>query len=372
MDDILVYSNSWIAHLDHLRQVFRLLGTNGFAVKGAKCAIAETQVQYLGHVISRSGLTVDTDKVLAIQQWPQPTNVTQLRGFLGITGYYRRFVDGYAQLAEPLTRLLRKDAFQWDALTSEVFAKLKKQLTTTPILALPDYSLPFIVSTDASGSGMGAVLTQLGHPLTFFSKQFSPALQLSSTYNRELAAIVLAVQKWRQYLLGHHFIIQTDHQPLRVILTQTIHTPEQQRWISKLMGFDFEVTYKPGRDNTPADSLSRVSGPVCLVLHGVSRPTVGIFQTIRALYAECELAKSFMANVRDNPAEYPEFTIRDNVLLFKGKFFVFDNQTIKQLLLQEYQDSVLGGHAGIARTTARLTANFYWKGIRKDVRTYIA
>ncbi|CAM8965117.1 unnamed protein product [Rhodiola kirilowii] len=201
---------------------------------------------------------VDPDKVRAITSWAMPTNVKQLRGFLGLTGYYRRFVLGYAQTAASLTSLLRKDAFIWTSEATTTFTHLKELMTSTPMLQLPDFSRPFVVQFDASGTRMGTVLSQGGQPIAFFSKQFCPTLQRSSTYSKELADVVMAVTKWRQYLLGGQFTLEMDHQPLRVILTQTIHTSEQQRWIRNLMGYGFEVIYRPGRDNAHADALSRL------------------------------------------------------------------------------------------------------------------
>jgi len=127
-----------------------------------------------------------------------------------------------------------------------------------PVLALPNFKIPFIVETDASGSGMGAVLTQEGHPISFFSKQFCPKLMNASTYVRELAAITSAVKKWRQYLLGHKFIIVTDHQSLRELMDQTVQTPEQHRYLARLLGYDFMIQYRAGRAKVVADALSRI------------------------------------------------------------------------------------------------------------------
>lgn len=139
---------------------------------------------------------MDQDKVMAINQWPVPSNIKQLRGFLGLAGDYRKFVSGYAQLAKPLTQLLRKDAFIWNLEALAAFNALKGALSTTPTLALPNFKEQFEVQADASGQGVGAVLTQRGQLIAYFSKQLSPTLQASSAYNRELCAMVLAIQKW--------------------------------------------------------------------------------------------------------------------------------------------------------------------------------
>lgn len=151
--------------------------------------------------------------------WPQPKNFKQLRGFLGLTGYYRCFVVHYASIAAPLTKLLKKDNFKWTDEAAETFARLKRAMTNTPVLHLPDFSKAFVVETDTSNTGIGGVLMQEGHPLAFFSKKLGPRMMGVSAYQRELKAVVEAVAKWRQYLLRRPFTIRTDHKNLRELLT---------------------------------------------------------------------------------------------------------------------------------------------------------
>ncbi|CAM8963050.1 unnamed protein product [Rhodiola kirilowii] len=201
MDDIFVYSRSWEDHMNDLDTVLEMLMQHKYLVKASKCEIVKRRVQYLGHVITEHGMEVDPAKIEAVMSWGLPANLKQLRRFLGLTGYYRRFVPRYAQVAAPLTDLLRKDAFVWTTKATDAFEQLKHLLTNTPTLGLPDFALPFLVNTDASGKGMGAVLAQQGRPIAYYSGQFTPTLQRSSTYNRELAAVVMAIQKWHQYLL---------------------------------------------------------------------------------------------------------------------------------------------------------------------------
>ena len=256
-DDILIYSRTMHDHLLHLETAFQVLMAGQFPLKLSKCTFAQQQLEYLGHMVSANGVKPVPEKVQAIQQWPTPCTSQALRGFLGLAGFYRRFIRGYAALAAPLTKLLRHGQFDWSQEADTAFQNLKNALTVVPVLALPDFSTPFMVETDTSGSGMGAVLTLGGHPLAYYNKQFFPKLLNSSTYVRELAAITATVKKWRQYLLGHHFIILTDHRSLRKLMNQTIQRLEQHRYLARLLGFDYTIQYRAGRSNVVADALSR-------------------------------------------------------------------------------------------------------------------
>ena len=183
--------------------------------KLSKCSFGQSQIDYLGHVVSREGVRVDDSKVAAIQQWPPPSSVKQLRGFLGLASYYRKFIKGFAMLAAPLTDLLKKDTFLWTEQAHQAFLTLKTALTQAPILALPNFKQPFILEIDASGAGIGAVLSQNSHPIAYFSKKLSNKMQKQSAYAREMHAITEAVAKFRHYLLGHKFVIRTDHKSLK-------------------------------------------------------------------------------------------------------------------------------------------------------------
>ena len=213
---------------------------------------------------------MDRDKVQAVLDWPLPTTISQLRGFLGLTGYYKWFVRNFAIIASPLTDLLKKNAFSWTTNATTTFRHLQQALLEAPVLQLPDFAKNFSVETNASGMGIGVVLAQEGHPIAYFSKKLLHRMQQSSAYSREVFAITQAVKRWRQYLLGRHFIIKTDHQSLKGLIEQTIQTPEQQKWLTKLLGYDFTITYRPGRDNKVADALSR--HPTNPLLAAVSQP----------------------------------------------------------------------------------------------------
>jgi hypothetical protein len=212
-DDILIYSPNWTTHLQHVHQVLSSLSEHQFYAKLSKCQFGVTTVEYLGHVISHEGVRADPSKLQAMIDWPTPKNVTALRAFLGLTGFYRRFVLNYATIASPLTDLLKANAFQWTTAADNAFQSLKIAMENLPLLYLPDFTQPFEVTTDASNYAIGAVLSQHSKPLAFFSKKLNSRLSSSSTYIRELYALTEAIKKWRQYLLGSTFKFFTDQVP---------------------------------------------------------------------------------------------------------------------------------------------------------------
>ncbi|KAJ8759726.1 hypothetical protein K2173_009827 [Erythroxylum novogranatense] len=193
--DILIYSQDWQSHLNHLREVFQLLRVNSLFAKKSKCKFGSKEVEYLGHVLSNKGIAMDNSKVDCVLSWPLPKSIKELRGFLGLSGYYRRFVKNYGNIARPLTELLKKGRWQWGEPQTSTFETLKMAISTALVLALPDFEATFVVETDASGQGVGAVLTQKGRPLAFFNKALGPKHQALSIYEKEVMAVLLAVKK---------------------------------------------------------------------------------------------------------------------------------------------------------------------------------
>jgi hypothetical protein len=199
-DDILIYSKTWEEHLHHLRIVLSELQRHHLFVKRSKCAFGARSVAYLGHVISAAGVAMDPAKVQAIFDWPVPRSARAVRGFLGLAGYYRKFVHNYGTVAAPLTALLKKDGFAWDDQAAAAFGALKAAITSAPVLAMPDFTKTFVVECDASSHGFGAVLVQEGHPVAFFSRPIAPRHRALAAYERELIGLVQAVRHWRPYL----------------------------------------------------------------------------------------------------------------------------------------------------------------------------
>lgn len=225
MDDILIYSKSLEDHLQHLELILQLLQKHQLCAKLSKCSFATTKLDYLGHIISAEGVATDPEKTRVMADWPIPSNLTELRGFLGLTGYYRKFVKNYGIMAKPLTVLLQKGVkFEWSPQAHQAFCDLKKAMCSTPVLTLPDFSKSFTIETDACATGVGAVLSQDGHPVAFYSKALGKVNQRLSIYEKEFLAIMMAVDRWRPYLIRGPFVIKTDHKALCHLDDQSLDT----------------------------------------------------------------------------------------------------------------------------------------------------
>jgi hypothetical protein len=221
IDDILIYSKTEEEHAEHLRIVLETLREKKLYAKLSKCEFWMKEVCFLGHVISSGGIAVDPAKVDAVLQWGTPESVTEIRSFLGLAGYYRRFIEGFSKLALPLTKLTRKDqAFVWDGDCERSFQELKKRLTTAPVLTLPDVNESFVVYCDASKMGLGGVLMQKGKVVAYASRQLKVHEKNYPTHDLELAAVVFVLKVWRHYLYGSRFEVFSDHKSLKYLFDQ--------------------------------------------------------------------------------------------------------------------------------------------------------
>jgi hypothetical protein len=267
LDDIVVYSNTLEEHERDVRAVFQRLREAGLYVKKSKCELFMHEIEFLGHHVGRQGLRVMSDKVDAVQQWPKPRNVSELRSFLGLAGYYRRFIEGFSRRAAPLhdlTHTADGQTFTWATAHQTAFDDIKAALKSAPVLALPDPDRQYVVNTDASDFATGAVLQQdFGkglQPIAYQSHKMSGAETRYPTHDKEMLAIINMLGEWRTYLQGRQpftIRIRTDHNSLQYFMTQPSLSARQSRWLDKLADFDFKIEYVRGPTNVVADAMSR-------------------------------------------------------------------------------------------------------------------
>ncbi|XP_041016255.1 uncharacterized protein LOC121258783 [Juglans microcarpa x Juglans regia] len=260
IDDILVYSRELEEHASHLRLVLGKLRDHQLFANLNNCEFWLDEIKFLGHVMSRDGVAVDPSKVEAVLAWPRPSTVREIRSFLGLAGYYRRFVEGFARLSGPLTTLTRKNVeFVWSNKCEKSFQELKKRLTTSPVLALSEPHKPFVVFSDASKFGLGCVLMQEGRVVAYASHQLKDHEKNYPTHDLELAAVVFALKIWRYYLYGETCEIYTDHKSLKHLFSQKNLNMRQRRWLELISDYQCEIKYHQGKANLVADALSRKS-----------------------------------------------------------------------------------------------------------------
>lgn len=258
-DDILIYSVNAMVHLDHLREVLLVLRRDKFYAATANCAFLYASIQFLSYVVSREGLKVSPNKVLAIDQWPRPSSITEVRSFHGLASFYRRFIPHFSGVMAPITDCMKGTKFHWTNDVEAAFHEIKRRLTSAPILVLPDFSQPFELHCDVSKIGIGAVLSQSGRPVAYFSEKLSGAKLCFSTYDIEFYAIVQA-KLWRHYLFQREFVLYTDHDSLKHLGSQEKISHRHASWISYLQQFTFVIKHKAGVSNRVADALSHRHG----------------------------------------------------------------------------------------------------------------
>ena len=268
LDDIIILGSTFNQHLNNLKLVFERLRKSGLKLHTKKCHFCKPEVHFLGHIISNKGVATDPEKTNKVANWPVPKTRKEVQQFLGFANYYRRFIRNFATIAKPLYQLTEMNKqFCWSPECQQSFECLKKCLVSSPILALPDFNKPLILDTDASDTGIGAVLSQVvdgkEQVISYASRILSSAERKYCVTRRELLALVIFMQQFRPYLLGRHFKLRTDHGSLTWL--QQFKNPEGQlaRWLERLQEFDFDIVHRKGSQHTNADSLSRLPCHQC-------------------------------------------------------------------------------------------------------------
>lgn len=353
LDDIIIYSSTLEEHEINLRQIFGRLRQHRLLLQPDKCNFIMQEIKFLGHVISRNGVTMDPEKISAVVKYPIPTTPKEVKSFLGLIGYYRRFIPKFAEIAKPLNSLLRKDVpFTWSKEQDNAVDTLKTIITTEPVLQYPDFERgDFVLTTDASKIALGAILSQgrIGEdkPIAYASRTLNKAESNYTTTEQELLAIVWATKHFRPYLYGRRFKIVTDHKPLKWLMSVKDPGSRLMRWRLKLEEFDYEIVYKAGKYNVNADALSRVE------------------------IKQVQESSGEMEKKQPRPAEGTPLRMK----LYKDKYDNYrhwiDRKEDQRALLKEYHDNPLGGHQGHMRTLAALKLKYYWPKMKEDVIEYI-
>ncbi|KAJ7961417.1 Retrotransposon protein, putative, Ty3-gypsy subclass [Quillaja saponaria] len=373
LDDIVIYSSTLEDHKQHLQLVFNRLRENQLFVKREKCSFVQKWIKFLGHIIEEGRVRMDLDKVKAIQEWKTPTNVTELRSFLGLANYYRRFVEGYSRKAAPFTELLKKGTvWHWGEPCQTAFEDMKLAMINDPVLALPDISKPFEVQTDASDYALGGVLLQENHPVAYESHKLSQAERRYTAQEKEMLGVIHCLRVWRHYLLGSKFIVKTDNTGVSHFFTQPKLTPKQGRWHEFLAEFDFEFEHKAGKSNQAADALSRKAelAAMTYVAHiSASCVATSMRERIRENLDKDPVAQAIINLAKEGKTR--QFWVEDGLLMAKGsRLFVPKAGDLRRTLMKECHDTLWAGHPGWQRTYALLKQGYYWPQMREDAVNY--
>jgi hypothetical protein len=322
-------------------------------------------------VISAKGVATDPSKIQAIKNWPIQKTVKQVRAFLGIAGYYRKFIEHYGSISKPLTELLKKDVqFVWSSVAQTAFDTLKQALIAAPVLALPNFKLPFEVHTDASGVGIGAVLSQQGHPIAYLSKALSSMAKDLSTYEKECLALILVVEKWKSYLQHKEFIIYTDHKSLTHLESQHLTNSIQHKAFCKLLGLNYKVKYKEGTSNKVADALSRCVETAEVAAMSVNKPRW--LEIIVESYNTDPQAKELLTQLSVSSPNANGYALYDGVIKYNNKIWLGNHKEAKDAIMLALHNSGIGGHSGFTTTYNKIRALFAWNHMKHDIKTYVA
>ena len=371
LDDVLVFGRTFEKHLNNLNDVLSLLEQNQLYCKPEKCHFGFKSIRFLGHVVDSTGISPDPNKIASIRNTEPPENLKQLRSFLGLCSYYRRFIKNFSKIAEPLNNLMKKDVeFDWRWEQRSAFNELKQRLCSAPILGHFDENLPIVLSTDACDAGIGGVLGQTvegrENIIACCSRTLNQHERRYTITEQECLAVVWSCNQFRHYLLGNHFTIQTDHSALTWLASMRETCKRLARWAIALSEFDFVIHYRKGKENTNADFLSR----------NFTEKSMFSIETTKEVemdMREEQKKDEWCKNIKNQP-EYEEI----QGLIFRREFDQFGLKRrlcvpykMRDEMLHEWHDSMKCAHMGRFRTLHRLKSRYYWPGMDKDVRDYV-
>ncbi|OJT15194.1 Transposon Tf2-12 polyprotein [Trametes pubescens] len=386
LNDILIFTESLDEHRSVVRQVLQILRENKLTVKPEKCEFEVQETEYLGHIIAPGIVKMDPAKVAGVTSWPTPKCKRDVQGFLGFANFYRRFIKDFSKIAAPLNRLTGLAEWQWSEVEQDAFERIKTAITSAPVLAVPNDHDPFKVECDASKFALGAELAQKQdgqwRTIAFLSKSLSPAERNYEIYDREMLALMTALDEWRHFLKGSQqkFEIHTDHKNLEYFRKPQRLNPRQARWVVTLQDFDFALTHRPGRTMGKSDALSRrpdhdigdsANDDVTLLKPEWFRPiAIDGEDNIRK---DCfSLRERLEESVVIELGRNGDFEKTEDGLVYrKGKLVVPNDKGLRGRIITAHHDSVSAGHPGREKTQELIFRSYWWPSMRKDISAYV-
>jgi hypothetical protein len=374
IDDILIYSKNREEHEEHLRVVLLVLREHHLYAKFSKFNFFQKQIHYLGHVIFEEGVAVDPNKIRSIMEWPTPKDVSDIRSFMGLAGYYRRFIKGFSKIGCPITTLQKKgDKFTWTQECEEIFQSLKHLLTHALVLKIVDPENDFLMCTDSYKEGLEGILMQEGSVVCYEFQKLNEHEANYVTHDLELAAIVHALKMWRHYLLGRKFILMIDYCGLQHLFDQPNLNARKDRWMALLIDFDFKIKHIKGKENKVADSLNRSMKTIDLTAMSTfetnvrervnnAQETYTFFQTV-TLYLEKE----------PTGIKYEDYQMIDGILLtYRNRLYIPNCDDLKRFIMDELHKRPYTGHPGYHKMITATRKQFYWPRLKKYIAEYLS
>src|SRR5882762_9876314 len=397
MDDSLIFSSTMEEHRRVVREVLEIIRDNRLYLKAEKCEFEQSEIDYLGLKVAFDKIAMDTVKVQGVADWPTPENTTDVRSFLGFTNFYRRFIHNFSDIAKPMNALLQKDAkWFWADEQARAFEQLKRAICSAPVLVFPDPDRAYLVEADSSGYATGAVLSQMReddkwHPVAFISKSLSPAERNYNICDKEMLAIIRALEQWRHYLEGakHPVQVLTDHKNLEYFMAAQKLNRRQARWSTYLSRFDLDLSYRPGKSSAKPDLLSRRADhkkggkednenvvllkPVFfqnrIATTFVNPPLLKMILTEQARDADVKTWRSLNTEDAKTAMFAGWHEDAQGLVTLEGKVYV--PMACRAEVLRQYHDSPITGHPGQWRTLELVRRTFRWKGMTTYVGKYV-
>ena len=392
IDDIVIFSKSIDEHLTHLEEVFRRLREANVKLNPKKCSFVKQRIEYLGHVVTPEGIFPDPGKVEVVKNFPTPASLKELKSFLGLANYYRRFIKGFSEIASPLNALTKKGVkFCWSESCAVAFDRLKRTLTSAPVLAFPNFDEQFLLYVDASSTGIGFALAQIQNGkevvIAYNGRGLNQAERNYTTTEREALALVEGIKKFQPYLHDRKFVVYTDHSSLRWLMNVKDATGRLARWALLLQQYNFDIIHRPGCQNGNADALSRRPYPTTN-LNALQQSDPDIDKIREKQRKDPELSER-MDYIQNDVLPSNDAKAR-RILLRSDSFYISQDgllchldrsqkrardsfsqlvvpQSMKYEILSNVHNHVAGAHFGVHKTFQKLKQRYWWSGMFKDV-----